>query len=176
MDESRFDTLAREWGRGTRRSVLQLVAGTGLGALFLERVGREDAEAACRAPGKQCKKKNGKKFTCCGGSRCQKGRCRCTNGGAGCGKACCQPGQICQDGAKDICVNGTLEPGDICDPQAPLGCQSGKCVCATFGENTACTCREEICFGFNNETCENTAQCCSGVCSEFLNPPKCVPA
>ena len=42
MDESRFDTLAREWGRGTRRSVLQLVAGTGLGALFLERVGRED--------------------------------------------------------------------------------------------------------------------------------------
>ena len=38
MDHSGFDALAREWGSGTRRSVLQLVAGTGLGAMLLQRV------------------------------------------------------------------------------------------------------------------------------------------
>lgn len=175
MEESRFDTLARAWGSGTRRSVLQLVAGAGVGALFLGRFGAEDAEAACKAPGKKCKTKQGKKQKCCGGAKCQGGRCRCKNGGTGCGKVCCQPGQICQDGAPNVCVNGTLQPGEICDPNAPLGCDSGKCVCVTVGENTACTCREEVCLGFNNGTCANTSECCKGFCSEFVDPPQCQP-
>ena len=175
MDNCRFDALAREWGSGTRRSALRFVAVTGLGAMLLQRAGSEVAEAACKAPGKSCKTKDGKKLKCCGGAKCKGGRCRCTNGGTGCGKVCCQPGQICQDGATDTCVNGTLEPGEICNPNEPLGCQSGKCVCVTVGENTACTCREEVCFGFGNETCENSSQCCQGFCSEFQDPPKCAP-
>ena len=175
MDTIRFDALAREWGSGTRRGVLQLVAAAGLGGILLHQVGQDEAEAACKAPGRRCKSKNGKKQKCCGGAKCQGGRCRCKNGGTGCGNVCCQPGQICQDGAQDVCVNGTLKPGQICDPNTPLACASGKCVCVTVGENTACTCREEVCFGFGNETCSKTSECCQGFCSEFQNPPKCAP-
>jgi hypothetical protein len=173
LESSRFDDVVRTWGCSSRRSVLRLVAGTAVGTLLLGQLGIDDADAKCVAPGNKCKGKDGKKKKCCGGAKCQGGKCRCKNGGVGCGKACCAPGQLCQQGNPLTCVNGPLEPGDICDPDAPLGCQSGKCVCVTVGEITACTCREEICLGLNNEECSNTADCCQGFCSEFEDPPTC---
>ena len=130
MEDLRFDALARSCGSGTRRSVLRLLAGTGVGALVLGRLGIEDAAAACVAPGRKCKTKKG--------------------------------------------VNGPLQPGEICDVEKPLGCDSGKCVCVTVGEQTACTCREVACEGFATE-CSNTAECCQGFCSEFEDPPTCQP-
>lgn len=172
MEDRQFDVLTRSCGTRTRRSALQLLAATGVGAALLGRIGIERAEAGCVTPGKKCKK-NGKQAKCCGGAKCSGGRCRCKNGGTSCGKLCCAPGQVCQDGAPDTCVNGPLQPGDICDPDKPLGCESGKCVCVTVGEQTACTCREEVCKGLNNEECANTSECCQGFCSEFVDPPKC---
>lgn len=174
MDSSRFDTLARLVGSRSRRSVLQVVAGTALGATLLGQLGSEVGAAKCKAPTKKCKKKNGKKLKCCGGAKCQGGRCRCKTGGPACGKACCAAGQVCQQGNPKVCVNGPLQPGEICDPDAPLGCESGKCVCVTVGENTACTCREATCAGFGTE-CAETSECCQGFCSEFNEPPTCEP-
>ncbi len=174
MEHSRFDAVVRGWSGGTRRGLVRLLGGTAAGALLLGRLGMEEAAARCVKPDRKCKK-NGKKQKCCGGAKCQGGRCRCKNGGTGCGKVCCEPGQICLNGEPDVCVNGPLQPGQICDPTTPLACQSGKCVCVTVGENTACTCREAVCFGFNNETCAETSECCQGFCSEFVDPPKCQP-
>jgi hypothetical protein len=173
MDGSRFDAIVRSWGSDTRRSMLQLLAGTSLGAVLLGSLGAEDADAACKAPGKKCKSKNGKKKKCCGGAKCKGKKCKCTNGGVGCGKACCAPGQVCQDAASSTCANGPLEPGDICDPEVPLACSSGNCECVTIGENTICECRQEGCFGEGVE-CMETSQCCTGFCSEFEDPPECV--
>ncbi len=175
MDPSRFDAMVQAWGTETRRGVMRLVAGTALGGALLGGLGAERAAAGCVAPGKKCKTKDGDKKKCCGGAKCKGGKCRCQTGGPGCGKACCAPGQVCQQGTPKTCVNGPLKPGEICDPNAPLGCESGKCVCVTVGENTACTCREAVCFGFNNQTCSETSQCCQGFCSEFQDPPKCQP-
>ena len=146
MEDLRFDALARSCGSGTRRSVLRLLAGTGVGALVLGRLGIEDAAAACVAPGRKCKTKKGPD----------------------------QPGQICLDGKPQECVNGPLQPGEICDVEKPLGCDSGKCVCVTVGEQTACTCREVACKGFATE-CAETSECCQGFCSEFEDPPSCQP-
>ena len=174
MEDLRFDALARSCGSGTRRSVLRLLAGTGVGALVLGRLGIEDAAAACVAPGRKCKTKKGPNKKCCGGAKCKGGRCKCKNGGVGCGKGCCEPGQICLDGKPQECVNGPLQPGEICDPEKQLGCDSGKCVCVTVGEQTACTCREVACKGFATE-CAETSECCQGFCSEFEDPPTCQP-
>ncbi len=154
--------------------MLRLVAGTAVGAVVLGQLGAADVAAGCVAPGNGCKGKDGTKQKCCGGAKCQGGKCRCKTGGPGCGKACCAPGQICQQGAPKTCVNGPLQPGEICNPEAPLGCQSGKCVCVKVGELTACTCREGTCLGFGTE-CAETAECCQGFCSEFVDPPVCAP-
>jgi hypothetical protein len=174
VDHSRFDDVVKSWGCGTRRGLLRLMAGTAAGALVVGQLGIEDVAAKCVNPGKKCKGKDGKKEKCCGGAKCQGGRCRCKNGGTSCGKLCCQPGQVCQDGAPDVCVNGPLEPGDVCDPDKPLGCESGLCRCTeVIDVGTVCTCRQEGCFGFGTD-CANTSQCCQGFCSGF-DPEVCTP-
>jgi hypothetical protein len=169
VDHSRFDDVVKSLSGGTRRSLLRLMAGTAAGALVIGSLGLEEAAAACVKPGKKCDKKD----KCCGGAKCKGGKCKCTNGGATCGKACCAPGQICEDAASSTCANGPLQPGDFCDPDQPLECQSGECECVTIGENTACECRQQGCFGQGIE-CTKTSQCCKGFCSEFEDPPVCV--
>jgi hypothetical protein len=164
MDSSRFDVLTRSLGTGgTRRGVLQLIAGTGVGAVLLGQIGIEGASAKCVAPGKKCKSKNGKK-KCCGGAKCQGKKCACPDSAIACGKTCCQPGQICL--GDDTCANGPLEPGDHCDPDAPLACETGNCQCIPFEDGQICTCRQETCFGFG-VPCTNTVQCCTGGCEGF---------
>jgi hypothetical protein len=166
MASSRRDAMVRTWGCGTRRSLLlRLVAGTTVGAAVVGRLGLEDAAAKCVAPGKKCKRKNGKKKKCCGGATCQGKKCRCPGGAKACGKSCCQPGQVCLG---DTCVNGALEPGDLCDPDAPFACETGNCQCISGMGITQCTCRQEACFG-HGVPCENTSQCCTGGCEGFTN-------
>jgi hypothetical protein len=164
MDGSQFDALVRSWGRGPRRSVLQLIAGTSLGAALLGSLGIEDASAKCAAPGKKCKKKNGKKKKCCGGAKCKGKKCKCTNGGVGCGKTCCIPGQVCvvTDGVPG-CSNGSIPVGLICDAAQPGACTSGVCGCTCNGET--CICRTAECFAAGAD-CEatGTAGCCQGFC------------
>jgi hypothetical protein len=173
VDQTRFDEVVRGWSGGTRRGLLRLLGGTAAGALLLGQLGADDVAAKCVNPGKKCKGKDGKKQKCCGGAKCQGGRCRCKTGGTSCGKVCCAPGQICLDGAPDVCV-GTLEPGDVCDPENPLACESGTCECVTLNDLTKCTCREELCGGIN-ANCTDTSQCCKGFCSEFNQPFTCQP-
>lgn len=174
MESSRFDELAQQWGCSTRRSVFRLMAGTAAGAVVLGQLGIDDASAACVAPGKKCKGKNGKKEKCCGGAKCQGGKCRCKTGGPSCGKACCAPGQVCQLGNPKTCV-GPLDVGEVCDPDVPLACKSGNCGCTfVLDVGTVCTCREKVCFATNKETCANTSECCDGHCSDVDDPPQCV--
>lgn len=180
MDPMRFDALARWLGRGTRRSVLQAVAGTTLGVALLGHAEPEDAAAKkkCVKPGKKCKKK-GKKLKCCGTATCSGKRCvdnapepgpEPGPGGCpadaplACGATCCKPGQVCQGGT--TCVNGNLEPGDFCNPEEPSACETGNCQCISDGIITQCTCRQEACFGFG-VACTNTVQCCTGGCEGF---------
>jgi hypothetical protein len=187
LDGPRFDALVRSLGNGTRRSALQLLAGTSLGAVLLGRLGIEDASAGCVAPGKKCKKKNGKKKKCCGGAKCQGKKCKCTNGGVGCGKVCCIPGQECQDGIcvclnggvgcgdtccipGQLCVvnngvpgcsNGLIPVGGACDAEQPGACTSGVCGCV--GDN--CTCRNADCVGPNGDcSLTGNAGCCQLLC------------
>lgn len=173
MDGSQFDAFVRSLRSGTRRSVLHLLAGTGVGAVLLGSLGGEDAAAKCVNPGKKCKKKKGKKKKCCDGATCKGKTCTCTNGGVGCGSTCCAPGQVCLDAVSSTCANGPLQPGETCDPQVPLGCDSGKCACITAENLTVCQCRQEGCFG-DGVPCAQTSQCCTGFCSTFENPPECV--
>lgn len=165
MDPRQFDSLARLWGRGTRRSVLRLIGGTTLGAALLSQIGAQPAAAKCVKPGKKCKK-NGKKLKCCGSAKCKGKKCKCTGDTFACGKTCCQPGQDCL--GESLCVNGALAAGDLCDPEAPLACETGNCQCISNAEITQCTCRQEACFG-NGVACETTSQCCSGGCEGFTN-------
>ncbi len=181
MDPTRFDAMARLLARGTRRSVLQVLAGTTLGAALLGHAESEDAFARkkkCVKPGKKCKKK-GKNLKCCGTATCSGKRCvdnapqpqpepaGCpADSPLTCGEACCKPGQVCQGG--NTCVNGALEPGDLCNPDQPFACQTGNCQCISNAEITQCTCRQEACFGFG-VPCTNTVQCCTGGCEGFTN-------
>jgi hypothetical protein len=185
MDGPRFDALARAFGSGTRRSVLHLTAGTSIGALLLERLGIEDASAGCVAPGKKCKKRNGKKKKCCGGAKCRGKKCKCTNGGVGCGAVCCEPAQVCQAGQcacanggvlcggvccvpgqvcqAGQCANGSITIGDACNAAQPGACTSGVCGCTCNGQT--CICRNAACLAPAAD-CDavGTVGCCEGFC------------
>lgn len=161
MDGKRFDELTAAIG-SSRRGLLRLAGIGALGAVFAG-LGLEDAAAACKKPGRPCKKGN----TCCGGATCKGKKCKCPKGRAACGKACCQSGQVCQQGAPKICVNGPKTPGASCNPNKPLECASGKCQCITnFEDVEVCTCRQDACLGLGAD-CTNTSQCCIGGCSGF---------
>ena len=159
MDPVRFDGFARAWGTASRRGALRLAAGAGLLGI-LAGGAAEDAAAKCVKPGKQCKKKNGKKKNCCGGAKCKGKKCVCPAGTFGCGKHCCLAGQKCsvQNNVK-VCVNGNLPVGAACDPDATNGCASGVCGC----NGNLCACREADCVGAGEE-CSGNVDCCQGAC------------
>lgn len=83
----------------------------------------DDAVAACKKPGKKCKKSK----DCCDGAKCKKKKCKCQSGRTKCGNTCadlnsdanhcgacntaCSAGQTCQGGACTATGNGSDQTG-----------------------------------------------------------------
>ena len=162
MVDDKFDA----WVRGlsaspSRRSLLQLVTGTALGALPAALFDRKSAHAGCKKVGKKCDKNK----DCCDGARCEgdkkdkKGKCRCKAGLKDCPgeNACknldadenhcgscgnqCAAGEVCCSGA---CTQDSLwDTCGACGNQCALGevcaADSDRCEsCAVQAGVTVC--------------------------------------
>lgn len=182
MDDQLFDSLAR--ALASRRSAVRMLLAALMGG-GLSRISQQPAAAACKREGGRCQKGKGRKgkkgkkgrkrrkgATCCSGSTCQKGRCRCAQGQQDCdGDGRCETsvltdpvncgacGQTCAedqrcDGGRCLCLDATRTCGDICCPNAQECCGA---VCRNLqGDEQNC--------GDCGIVCKANERCLSGEC------------
>ena len=173
MDADRFDALAKSLAaQHSRRGVLRSLArsSAGLVALFgLATIAVEET-AACNRPGKKCDRRG--RDTCCGGAKCQGGKCRCPRRKKRCRDSCipkkhcceaadCGPCASCQKGQ---CVSG-CQPGQTCE-DGFCRCTSASCTGCCTGETCRTGTNDDFC-GAGGETCTRCGarrQCLGGQC------------
>jgi hypothetical protein len=77
MEGSRFDALTTSLAARTgRRTAMQVLAGSALGAIGLARFGAAPAAARCKRPREECKADNACCSACCWRNQCRRRR-RC---------------------------------------------------------------------------------------------------
>jgi hypothetical protein len=204
MDDERFDTLTRWLGadHGSRRSLLRILAGGGLGVMLLAR-GGADAEACSR---QHCGRRGGgpsRPRRCCAGYACSGGRCRPLGGCGRVGLSCrtagdCCPGAACiflaGAGRTCRCLTGQREvdgrclpcqaPGEACSG-GPGDCcgAAGACARVAADKDEPVECLNPAsptvcCFPLGVSGCQNSCQCCgdarceNGTCVRGCTAPK----
>lgn len=148
MERSRFDRLTRSLAVvpsfsdlgavRSRRGVMRMLGGVGLGGALVAGIQPNPAQARCRKKCGECK-------------RCKKGRCRPRPNDTPCG----------QDGR---CLDGRCKPAPLCSAvnatcsvDDPASCCSGVCRAADQ------TCRR----GNSGADCLTAQDCISGTCVGF---------
>jgi hypothetical protein len=159
MDARRFDawTVAVSTVASRRSTVRALLAAITAGGLT---VLRGEVAAACKKPGRKCKRHKQCCSKLCKGKQGKK-RCRCKQVGASCpiglaARCCGDP--ICGQ-------NSCSQDGVCCVPLGAEGCTEA-CDCCT--ENPACQ-NGRCCLPNGAPDCENhegdpNTSCCSGNC------------
>ena len=186
MEATNFDAFVRSLGSPySRRPTLKLLGGSVLAAFLA--IWGDDAAAACRAPGKPCRRAD----QCCSG-RCnrKRGKCgRCPAGQKFCaatascipendccgvcpsGETCCSPPGVCRDLRNDrdhcgTCNNSQCPGGAFCaNGECGLSCSQLGAVCFT-----GCTCakridaahlNQKVCAGLGVFSCDTVTTCSS---------------
>lgn len=165
MDGQRFDRMTRMLGQGkSRRTVLQTVAATVL-AGGLGRLGLENAAAACRESGEQCRRNK----QCCS-KRCKKGKCRCRKLGGTCktSNQCCS--QSCEPIVNCIDCGRCCQTNDGNCEQTSDCCASAICEAGLGGRKRCCVEEGEICGTFPATPLE----CCNGLVCDANGSGRCI--
>lgn len=154
MDEARFDTLARSIGVGSRRTWLQLLAGSVVGGLVAQNrvtdslARKRKKKKKCKAGTRKCGKKCIAPGSCCSADECGAGGA-CVDGICFCGAGL----QLCR--GKCISANACCDVND-CDP-GKVCLSNGSCatVC-TFPGGAECN---MVCSGCSFPSAEGPSHC-----------------
>lgn len=164
MDRRRFDTLARNLAAAVDRRTTIRAAIAGALAATATRAGNDaegaPAAEACRKVGSRCDRK---KHTCCNGGRCARKQCRCARNQKQCGTTCIPKADCCTDAD---CGNGTCVRGQCiaetvpCSPDDCEGCcERGVCKRGTSADS--CGAGGAACISCGtNETCNGSGCVC----------------